>query len=332
MQTLKQIIGIDVSKDTLEVCFGSCFDNLSHSIGKSLKFNNDLSGFKRLLSWVKKQQHKNIPLWFVMEATGVYYENLAYFLAKKDYAVAVILPNKVKSFMRTLDNKSKTDMLDARALTQFGLEKSLKKWQMPSETMKTLRDLIREYLSAKQTLNQISNRLHAKQHAYKAPKEIIKRQKQLIKVYNTQLGDITKQIEALIKQDIELSNKIAKVMTIKGIGFMTVVTLIAETNGFSLISNSKQLTSYAGMDIVHNQSGYRTGKTTISRKGNRFIRSAMYMPALCAIRFNNRLKDFYTRLVMRKNIKMIGITAVMRKLLGLVYTLWKKDQEYIPNY
>lgn len=329
MQILKQVTGIDVSKDTLQVCFGTLNQDLKQSISSSIKFSNDLSGHKKLLSWILKQHSVGIPLCFVMEATGVYYENLAFFLTKKGYSACVVLPNKIKNYIRTQDKKSKTDMLDAIALTQFGLEKTLNKWEMPSETMRKLKTLCRDHLCIKGLINSASNRIHAKEHAYSPLKESLKWQKQQISLYKKQEKQIIAKIKELLTDDPELNEKVSKVMTIKGVGLLTVVTLIAETDGFALISNAKQLTSYAGIDVVHNQSGYRTGRTSISKKGNKFIRCAVYMPALCAIRYNDKLKAFYNRLVQKKNIKMIAVTAVMRKILTLIYALWKNNQEYI---
>ncbi len=114
--------------------------------------------------------------------------------------------------------------------------------------------------------------------------------------------------------------------------FITVVCVVAETNAFALISNCKQLTSYAGLDIQQNQSGSREGKTRISKKGNSFIRYALYMPALCASRFNPSMKSFYRNLSERKPAKKIAVTAVARKLLCLIYVLWKKEEEFNINY
>jgi len=108
----------------------------------------------------------DIPVWFVVEATGVYYENLAYFLAENNYSVAVILPNKTKNFFKTLENKSKTDSLDAAGLTQFGLEKALKPWEAPSAIFKELKELTREHLSTTAMLSQLKNKLHAKKHSH----------------------------------------------------------------------------------------------------------------------------------------------------------------------
>ncbi|MGD1047076.1 MAG: hypothetical protein ABR936_17365, partial [Bacteroidota bacterium] len=65
---------------------------------------------------------------------------------------------------------------------------------------------------------------------------------------------------------------------------------------------------------------------------NTFIRKALFMPALSACRANPRLKEFYQRLVAKGKNKKLAIVAVARKLLLLIYTLWKSNSVYIPNY
>jgi transposase len=333
MNILKQVIGIDVSKSTLIACYGTLNSKLEQTIGQAVSFDNDTKGHKAFLSWAQKSRLSvDVPLWFVMEATGVYYENLAYFLAENEQQLTVLLPNKAKNYAKTLDNKSKTDKLDASTLTRFGLEKQLKKWQIPNNLLKTLKSLSREYQTIKAMATQVKNQLHAKEHSYKPPKETIKRAQQQLRLYNQQLKEIEKQIKDLVEQDSDFNDKIQKIQKIEGVGFMTIVTIISETNGFALIENYKQLTSYAGLDVVHNQSGQSQRKTRISKKGNKFIRAALYMPALCACKYNEKLKQLYIRLVIRKNFKKIAIIAVARKLLILIYTLWKKNIEYVPNY
>lgn len=332
MQTLKQSIGIDVSKDDLVVCYGTINSELKQTISSAKCFKNNPAGFKTLISWANKLADNNLSVWFVMEATGVYYENLAYFLSENGYQLTVLLPNKIKSFMRTLDNKSKTDNLDAYAITLFGLEKTLKKWQIPDNLFKKLKELTREYTNIKSLSTRAKNRIHAKEHSHKPTAETLKRIKEQLNLYKQQLKEIQNEIQELIKQDTDLYNKINNIQKIEGVGLMTIVTIIAETNGFELIESAKQLTSYAGIDVVHNQSGYSTGKTRISKKGNGYLRRALYMPALSASKHNHKLKEMYIRLVIKKNVKKVAITAIMRKLLLLIYTLWKKNAEYIPNY
>ena len=290
MQTLKQAVGIDVSKDELVACFGSLNSELKQSISSAVCFKNNPAGFKALVTWANKLSDNNLFVWFVMEATGVYYESLAYCLSENGYQLTVLLPKKIKNYMKTLDNKSKTDNLDAYAITLFGLEKTLKKWQIPDNLFKKLKELTREYINIKSLSTRAKNRIHAKEHAYKPTAETLKRIKEQLNLYNKQLKEIQNEIEELIKQNTDLYNKINNIQKIEGVGLMTIVTIIAETNGFELIENAKQLTSYAGIDVVHNQSGYSTGKTRISKKGNGYLRRALYMPALSVAKHNEKLK------------------------------------------
>ena len=122
-------------------------------------------------------------------------------------------------------------------------------------------------------------------------------------------------------------------MTIKGVGLMTLATIVAETLGFEHFKSAKQVVSYAGYDVVQRESGTSIkGKTRISKKGNKYIRNALFFPAMVATRFNTDLKATYLRITSTKTSKMIGQVAIQRKLLVLVYTLWKTDSNYITGY
>jgi transposase len=340
MKLIKKVIGVDISKDSFTVRFGTLDEELKQLISKPFKFANNLKGFNQLLKTIGKVHYfdltgpssKDIPVWFVMEATGVYYENLAYFLAENNFSLSIVLANKVKNFSKTLDNKSKTDDIDAAIQTQYGLEKKLKPWNPPSAIFKGLKELTREYQSIKESLTCIKNKLHAKSHSYKANEDTVKRLNQHKKFLNQQLKQVKDQIKKLIESDNDFNERIKTIITIKGVGLITVITAVAETNGFALIENKNQLTSYAGYDIVHDQSGTHKGKTKISKKGNSNIRSAFYMPALSAARYNNNLKRLYIRLCKTKINKKIALIAVARKLLILIYCLWKKNEKFIQNY
>ncbi|MCL4539270.1 MAG: IS110 family transposase [Bacteroidetes bacterium] len=332
-QIIKQVVGIDVSKDSLEVSFGTLSSHAEKELSVSISFSNNVIGFRKLLSWTKKNKVTDTcPVVFVMEATGVYYENLAYFLNDHQEQVVVLLPNKTKNYAKTLDLKSKTDKIDSRMLTQFGLERKFNLWHVPTPLLKDLKILCREYSSMTKTTVQIKNQLHAKGYSYKPPKGTVSRLKQQLKFSERQLTQIEQEIEELLSQDPDLNGKINKIAAIKGVGIMTAIRVVAETNGFALIENGKQLASYVGLDVVHNQSGNRERKSSISRKGNKFIRQALYMPAICACRYDKTLKDYYIRLAMRKNIKKIAVVAAERKLLLLIYTLWKNNSQYDPDY
>ena len=122
-------------------------------------------------------------------------------------------------------------------------------------------------------------------------------------------------------------------MTLPGVGLLTAAIVLAETNGFELIRNKKQLTSYAGLDVREKQSGTSVkGKPRISKKGNKHLRKAMHLPALAAIRCDERYKTIFTRLVSKHGIKMKATVAIQRKLLELIFTLFKSTQPYDKNY
>ncbi len=107
--------------------------------------------------------------------------------------------------------------------------------------------------------------------------------------------------------------------------YLTAATVLAETNGFELIRNKRQLTSYAGLDVKEKQSGTSVkGKPRISKKGNKYLRKAMHLPALAAIRNDERFKAIFVRLVSKHGIKMKAAVAVQRKLLEMIFILFIK--------
>lgn len=94
----------------------------------------------------------------------------------------------------------------------------------------------------------------------------------------------------------------------------------------ALINNAKQLTSYAGFDVVERESGTSVrGKTRIPKKGNGRIRAALYFPALVASRHNTALRAVYQRINAGKESRMVGVVSLQRKLLLLIYSMWKND-------
>ncbi|MCG8319976.1 MAG: transposase [Cytophagales bacterium] len=143
----------------------------------------------------------------------------------------------------------------------------------------------------------------------------------------------TQVIEKLIGEDVDLSSRVEKILAIKGVGLKTIAVLLAETNGFATFENQGQLVSYAGYDVVKKQSGKRSGKARMSKKGNDHIRRAMHMPAFGVVR--NQVTPFaslYERLTAKGKKKMQAYVAVQRKLLILIWTLWRKNEPYDPKF
>ena len=331
MKVIKQSVGVDVSKDTISCCFGHEDDAGSEHFSKAKSFENSPTGFLEFMNWVNEHSC-NTDTWYVMEATGVYYENLAYWLLEQELNVSVMIPSKVNHYAKTLELKTKTDAVDARILSKLGLERQLKKWAIPTVLMREVRFLTRELRETKAKLVVSKNQLHAKTHAHRASAGTVKRLKRQIKLLESQVIEIESELRALVMNDASLSEKIEKLESIPGVGFMTAISVVGETNAFALFANSKQLVSYAGLDVRQNQSGKKEGKSKISKQGNNFIRHALYMPALSSSLHNADMKVFYNRVNINKPSKKVGVTAVARKLLVLMYTLWKNDSEYVVNF
>lgn len=136
-----------------------------------------------------------------------------------------------------------------------------------------------------------------------------------------------------IKSDPEVEKKVTNIALIKGVGILTIAVFIVETNGFILFENASQLVSYAGYDVVENQSSKHSGKTRISKKGNSHIRRILHLPAFCGAR--NKVAPFenlYKRTFENHKVKMKSYVAVQKKLLVIIYAPWKNEVEFEKDF
>ena len=334
MNTLIYVVGIDISKDSFHVCLKVKSPDNTVKVKGSHSFTNDFKGFGELLSWVSKREKGQVcQVNYLMEATGSYYEDLAYYLHENGKQVSVVLANKIKYFAKSLNLKTKTDKVDADLIAQYGIERASVLWKPMSPHYKLLRDLCRERLSLKKENTRAKCQLHAMKYSHNKSTKIVELKHSQIEFYESSINEIETEIEHTINKDQELKEKIRKITTVKGLALLTVITILCETNGFETFSNIRQLVSYAGLDVVMKESGAYKGKTRISKKGNVRIRQCLFMPALTATVHNKNIKDLYERVLERNpQIKRKGIIAGMRKLLILTYVLWKKNEEYDPNH
>lgn len=332
MEVLRQNVGNDIAKDSFVATLTFLLKGQLIKHVATKKFTNKPKGFKNYSQWVDKHKKDSIDVNFTMEATGVYYENLAYYLFENGETIHVLLPNKAKKFAGSLNIKSKTDKIDSKILGQMGVERELEKWQLSSKIYRQLRTLTRERSQLVKESTRVKNQLHAEQHTAKPMKSTIRRMKGHIKYLERHIANVEKEIRVLVKSDNFVADKVKKITTVPGLDFTTVVNIIAETQGFSNANSIKQLTSFAGYDVQLKESGKWKGKSRISKKGNSHIRGALYMPSLSAKTHSQTYGRFYERINTKKQNGLISSTAVQRKLLGLIYTLWKNDTTYIENY
>jgi transposase len=330
---LRQNLGVDIAAKNFRVCLKVKNQDLHTKIKGQRKFDNTPSGFEALHKWLSKKVEASVKLSVTMEATGVYYERLAFWLYDLGYSVHVLLPNRIKGYFKFMNLKSKTDKLEAKALAELGLDKKLPEWKPASPQMYALKRLTRERNTLLDEKTAISNRLHAEQSCRRPGKRVIKRQKRRIALIHDQIKEVEQQMKELAAKDQPLCRRIENTCKIKGVAFITVLSIIAETNGFELVEHKSQLVSYAGYDVIERESGTSVkGKTRISKQGNSHIRRALHFPAINVVKYHEEFKSLHERVFDRTKIKMKGYVAVQRKLLVLIYTLYKKNVPYDPNY
>lgn len=282
MNFLKQNLGIDVDSKKLKVSLQWIDKDQNMKTLGSRTVDNNLKGFDTLSEWSEsKSKNKNEPIHITLEATGVYYENLAYYFDNHPrFIVHVLLPNKSSAYFKSLNVKSKTDEIDAKILGRLGLERKLKTWNPGSDQMRALKKLTRERTRLITQRTMIKNQLHAENASREPMESITVRYNQTIIFLNDHIFEIESDIKQLINLDHNLKERMDNVCTLKGIKIITAISVVAEVDGFALIENRSQLVSYAGYDVVKNQSGTSiNGITRISKKGNSHIRAALYMPA-----------------------------------------------------
>lgn len=329
----KQAIGIDCSKNELEVCYGQLDKDLCVNLKATNGFSNDAKGHKQLFSWADKLGGQGKELLFVVEATGVYHQQLAYTLYEQGQSICVVLPSRASYFAKTLKVRTVTDRTACRALTTMGLEKNLDRWSPPHPLFAQLKQLTRERKRLKDQSTTLKNQRHAARTATGTLAGTLQRISARLQLCKDHVTQIEKEIKALINSDQHIKQQFEYVCSIDGVALITAATVVGEADGFTMVRNVRQLVSYAGYDVVQKQSGTSVrGAPRISKKGNSYIRRALYFPAITAVQHNQVMEGFHSRLHSRHKISMKAYTAVQRKLLVLIYTMWTKQEPYAEDY
>lgn len=334
MDIIRYSIGVDISKDNFHAAVLTTNAARGHKVQRSGTFDNAPAGFELFIKWCRKEhKHTELPLAIAMEATGTYHERLALALHLAGFTVHIVLPNRAKAYIASFSTGSKNDSADARDLARMCAEQPLDRWNPPGDFFYTLRALTRHYQVIQEMITATGNQLHALNVSMMPIEAVISSQQQLIEILQAQLKEIKSAIGKHLRSEKTIWKRVQHPLSIPGIGLLTTAVVLAETDGFELFKNVGQLVSYAGYDIIENQSGNHVGRTRISKRGNSRIRRALHMCSLTTITVQTpALVALYERTFGRHGIKMKSYVAIQKKLLVLMYTLWKKEQDFNPEY
>lgn len=312
-------VGIDVSQDTLD--FGFIEDG--RKVHKQV--SNTRKGFAEILSAVPATAH------FVMEATGIYYLNLALYLHEKGRYVAVENPFRIKSHMKSDMRRTKSDKADAYSIAQFGKEKEPLPWRPVRRETFQIQQLQGLYDRFTHQITQLKNEIHAFKRAEISSALAIRESLTAIKDLRKRRAVVMREMEGLAES--VLSREIQLLETIEGIGRKTAIRVAAAIVDFNRFANSRKLISYAGLSPMTEQSGTSIhSRGHISRMGGTRIRGALYMCAIVARQYNPQCKEMWDRLKAEKKHGKIIIVAIMCKLLRQMYALVTKNVAYDPNF
>jgi transposase len=305
-------VGIDVCKARLDVYL--------HPAGTVLQVSNDAVGLKRL-----KRVLAGLPVeCVVMEATAKYHRAVHRSLHAAGLPVAVVNPLRARLFAQACGALAKTDTIDARLLALLG--QALDPAQTPPAplALEELQELVNARSTAVADRTGLQNRLAAAQTGMLRT-ELAR----LGKILDAHLARLEAAILARLAADPGLARRYAIVLSIPGIGPVTAAMLVIGMAELGTCSG-KQAAMLAGLAPLADDSGARTGRRAI-RGGRAGVRTALYMAALSASRYNPDLAGFATRLRSAGKPAKLVLVAVMRKLLTLANALLTQNRLWTPN-
>ena len=312
-------IGIDVAKLKLDV---AVLDN-NHKY-KHKTFKNSPSGFADMVTWCKSLVMQEVH--FCMEATGVYYEAVANYLFDAKYRVSVVNPAQIAAFAQSTLSRVKTDKADAKLIALFCQVMNPPLFMPLPANIRQLQALVRRLESLKDLQQQERNRLEVSLPVVAPSINAV------LLTLAEEIKAIEQTIKAHINNDPDLRQQSDLLKSIPGLGKVSTALLLAELP-FSRHACAKSVVSFAGLNPRPHESGSSVrGKGRISKTGSARLRAGLYMPAVVAMRFNPVIRNFYHRLLQAGKPKMLAITACMRKLLSLAFTILKSKTPFNPEF
>lgn len=330
MKTKKYHIGFDISADDFSA---SCITTPDNLVFPTQKFLNNIDGYNNFIKLLSKKKIKKDESIICMEATGVYSENLSYFLVSKGFNLCIEAPQKIKN--KTKDSPRKNDFIDALAIAEYAYRYTdkLSLWKPKDEILEQIQVLlsIREHLAGQMTAN-VNARKALKYKHYQTPlanniyEQTISKLKEHIK-------QIDKEINDLIAKDDSFKRKIALAKSVPGVGILLATNLLVLTKGFTEHMNYKHIASYSGICPYEQISGTSLNKPPKSKKcGHSKLRKLLYLSALSVRTHNNKFKNYFLRKVAEGKNKRLILNNIENKLLKITLAVINSGEYYSDNF
>jgi transposase len=289
------------------------------------EFRNQAGGFEELSIWLRK--HKVKQCHACMEATNIFWEELARYLNEQGHLVSVVNPARIRHYSRSKLARNKTDKLDADLIADFCATQKPDPWEPPAAEIRELQALLRHLEDLKAMRSEVSTRL-SNGVSSGSVRTLLQEH---LAFLDRQIADLNKQIDQYIDQHPGLKQQRDLLTSIPGIGELTAAKLLSEN--IQAFDSTRALAAYAGLNPQVGNSGTSVRqRPKLSKIGNSHLRKALYFPAISAMRYNPTLQVFCDRLRERDKHNMAIIGAAMRKLLCLSLGVLKSGVPFDPNY
>jgi transposase len=314
--------GIDVSAKELVLAVDAGDGSVRVS-----RFPNDASGHRAICRiFARRSGAARV----CMEATGLYSLDIALALERADdIEVMVANPRAIANFAKAMMAREKTDPVDAGVMLEFAKRMPFQAWQRPAAQALELRGIARRIAALTKTLTAEKNRLHAVSQTQESSALVLEDVAEHIAFLQGRIDHLTVEALEFIEAHSELWRKRALLVSIRGIGDVSAVRILAELAVLPADMDERQWVAHAGLDPRRHSSGSSVDKRArISKAGNKYLRCALYIPALVAIRHEPGIKAFYEHLLANDKAKRQAIVAVMRKLLHAAYGMFRHDKPF----
>lgn len=322
MEKPERKVGVDVSARTLEVSRAA-----SDEAVEARQFANTVAGCRELARWVTQGQRSARV---VLEATGLYSLDVALLLQRTPrVAVMVLNPRVSKHFADACGQRARTDATAAEHLREYAARMPFVPWTPPSAAALGLRAVMRRVVVLTELLVQERNRLHAMEATDVSPAVLRRHLKQQIASLGRQIVQLEHEARALTEPVPALRAGLARLRSIKGVGLRSALLILAELAVWPADLSARQWVAQAGLDPRPIQSGTSVRPPVrISKHGNSYLRRALFMPALVAVRHNAAVQRLATELAARGKAPLQILVAVMRKLLHSIHGMLRTDTDF----
>jgi transposase len=290
-------------------------------------FENNAKGHRAISRLVLRCAKGDVQI--CVEATGSYSLDLCFHLQSCGLRVMVANPRAVSNFAKAMMSRSKTDPMDAEVLREFAERMPFVEWVPPAQAALELRAASRRLDSLSNMLTREKNRLHAARATKTTISIVSDDLKSSIKHFEGRMERLIKKIESFIKTEPLLHARYRRLQTVRGIAARSAIRLLGELATMPADMSPKQCVAHAGLDPRQHQSGSSIDRPArISKRGNRYLRSALYMPAVVASQHDPIIKAFYERLLEKGKKPLQALVAIMRKLLHGIIGMLKTGTDF----